>query len=77
MTISTRSVSYLDGETPLTGELHWNTPQQGKRPGILLVHGGAGLDDHAKYQARRYPLGRLRRLRLDMFGNGIAGTVIT
>jgi len=26
----------------------------GPRPGILLVHGGAGLDEHAREQARRY-----------------------
>jgi dienelactone hydrolase len=73
MTISTRAVSYLDGETPLTGELHWNTSQQGKRPGILLVHGGAGLDDHAKYQAGRYASAGYVVFACDMFGNGIAG----
>src|SRR5215472_654391 len=73
MTVSTRAVSYLDGQTPLTGELHWNTSQQGKRPGILLVHGGAGLDDHAKYQADRYAAAGYAAFACDMFGNGVAG----
>jgi len=73
MTVSTRAVSYLDGQTPLTGELHWNTSQQGKRPGILLVHGGAGLDDHAKYQAGRYAAAGYAVFACDMFGQGVAG----
>lgn len=48
----TRTMSYADGDTPLTGALYW--PDGPPRPGILLVHGGAGLDDHAHEQARRY-----------------------
>ena len=74
MTISTRAVSYLDGEVPLTGQLHWNASQHGKRPGILLVHGGAGLDDHAKYQAARYAAAGYIALACDMFGDGVAGS---
>ena len=73
MTISTRAVSYLDGQTPLTGELHWNTSLHGKRPGILLVHGGAGLDEHAKYQADRYAAAGYVVFACDMFGDGVAG----
>lgn len=73
MTVSTRAVSYLDGQTPLTGELHWNASRHGKRPGILLVHGGAGLDDHAKYQADRYAAAGYAVFACDMFGEGVAG----
>jgi dienelactone hydrolase len=54
MTIATRTVSYQHQETALTGSLAWGTAVQVPRPGILLVHGGAGLDDHAKALARRY-----------------------
>jgi hypothetical protein len=43
--ILTRTLSYSDLDTPLTGVLHWNEGQPG--PGILLIHGGAGLDEHA------------------------------
>src|SRR5262252_505453 len=53
MPISTQSIAYRDGETELTGLLAWDDSQFGERPGILVVHGGAGLDDHAKGRARR------------------------
>lgn len=73
MTILTRAVPYLDGQTPLTGELHWNSSLGGRRPGILLIHGGAGLDDHAKSQADRYAAVGYVVLACDMFGEGVAG----
>jgi dienelactone hydrolase len=73
MTISRRTVSYLDGQTPLNGQLHWNSSQHEKRPGILLIHGGAGLDDHAKEQADRYAVAGYAVLACDMFGDGVAG----
>jgi dienelactone hydrolase len=45
----------------------------GARPGILLVHGGAGLDEHARAQARRYAALGYVVLAADMFGAGVAG----
>jgi dienelactone hydrolase len=54
MAIATRTVTYNDQETALTGVLAWDDAAPGPLPGLLLVHGGAGLDDHAKGQARRY-----------------------
>ena len=44
-----------------------------KLPGLLLVHGGAGLDDHAKGQAQRYAAQGYVVLACDMFGEGVAG----
>jgi dienelactone hydrolase len=73
VTIATRAVSYLHQETPLTGLLAWDAAVQAPRPGILLVHGGAGLDDHAKAQARRYASRGYAVLACDMLGDGIAG----
>src|SRR6516162_5403942 len=73
MAISTRAVPYFDGQTPLTGELHWNNSLDGKRPGILLVHGGAGLDEHAKNQADRYAAAGYVVFACDMFGSDVAG----
>jgi dienelactone hydrolase len=52
--IATRDLSYRDLDTPLTGLFCWNEAQEGPRPGILLIHGGAGLDAHAREQACRY-----------------------
>jgi dienelactone hydrolase len=53
--------------------LSWSDAQRGRRPGILLIHGGAGLDEHARDQARRYAALGYVVLACDMFGDGIAG----
>src|SRR5215207_1894918 len=71
--IVTRTVSYLDVDTALTGVLVWNEALPGPKPGILLVHGGAGLDDHARDQARRYAELGYAVLACDMYGDGVAG----
>ena len=73
MAIATRSVSYNDQETALTGVLARDDAAPGPLPGLLLVHGGAGLDDHAEGQARRYAAHGYAVLACDMFGEGVAG----
>jgi len=70
--LSTRTVAYADQDTPLTGELYWDTGG-GPRPGILLIHGGAGLDDHARGQARRYAALGYAVFACDMLGDAVAG----
>jgi len=69
----TRTVSYRDGSTQLEGVLAWADSADGPLPGLLLVHGGAGLDDHARTQAARYAELGYAVLAADMFGPGIAG----
>jgi dienelactone hydrolase len=64
---------YRDLDTPLTGVLCRDETLPGVRPGILLIHGGAGLDEHAREQARRYAALGYIVLACDMFGDGIAG----
>jgi dienelactone hydrolase len=71
--ITTRDLSYRDLDTSLTGLFCWNEAQEGPRPGILLIHGGAGLDAHAREQACRYAALGYAVLACDMFGDGIAG----
>jgi dienelactone hydrolase len=71
--MATRSLSYRDADTALTGVLHWNEALPGRRPGILLIHGGAGLDQHARDQARRYAHLGYAVLACDMYGDGVAG----
>jgi dienelactone hydrolase len=71
--IATRDLSYRDLGTSLTGLFCWNEAQEGPRPGILLIHGGAGLDAHAREQACRYAALGYAVLACDMFGDGIAG----
>jgi dienelactone hydrolase len=70
--LTTRTMAYAGRGTPLTGELHWDTGG-GPRPGVLLIHGGAGLDDHARGQASRYAALGYVVFACDMLGDGVAG----
>jgi dienelactone hydrolase len=72
-TIATRDLPYDDLDVRLTGVLHWDDAQEGPRPGILLIHGGAGLDEHAREQAHRYAELGYAVLACDMYGDGVAG----
>jgi dienelactone hydrolase len=67
MAIRTRALSYSDLDLPLTGALYWGD-QRAPAAGILLVHGGAGLDEHAREQARRYAELGYTVLAADMYG---------
>lgn len=71
--IGVRDLPYDDLGLPLAGLLCWDEAQDGPRPGILLIHGGAGLDAHARAQARRYAALGYAVLACDMFGPGVAG----
>jgi dienelactone hydrolase len=64
---------YRDEDTPLTGMLCRDEALPGTRPGVLLVHGGAGLDEHARGQARRYAALGYVVLACGMLGDGVAG----
>ena len=67
MSMRTRALPCVDGDLPLTGSLYWDD-QKSSAPGILLVHGGAGLDEHARDQARRYAGLGFTVLAADMYG---------
>ncbi|HEX5298395.1 MAG TPA: dienelactone hydrolase family protein [Streptosporangiaceae bacterium] len=71
--IAVRDLPYDDLGLPLAGLLCWDEAQDGPRPGILLIHGGAGLDGHARDQARRYAALGYAVLACDMFGPEVAG----
>ena len=73
MATATRTVTYADQDTALTGFLTWDEATPLPQPGLLLVHGGAGLDEHARGQARRYAALGYAVLAADMFGAGVAG----
>ncbi len=65
-------VTYHDADTHLTGVLYGHDPQR-KLPGILLIHGGAGLDEHAREQGRRWSALGYVVFVCDMYGDGVAG----
>jgi dienelactone hydrolase len=69
----TLAVDYNHNDQPLTGMFAWDDTSIERRPGILVIHGGAGLDDHAKEQARRLANLGYVAFACDMYGNGVAG----
>ena len=71
--LTTQPVPYRDGETSLNGFLAWDPAHYDRRPGILVVHGGAGLDDHAKGRARRFAELGFLVFACDMYGDGVTG----
>ena len=72
MAIITEAVHYRDGATELTGALFRDETRTDRRPGILVVHGGAGLDGHAKRRARGFAELGFVAFACDMYGNGVA-----
>jgi dienelactone hydrolase len=69
----TQQVPYHDDGVPLTGFLAWDETRAHTRPGILVVHGGAGLDDHASRRAMRFAELGFVAFACDMYGDGVAG----
>jgi dienelactone hydrolase len=67
------SVEYRDGHTELVGLRAWPDELSEPRPGVLIVHGGAGLDEHARGRARRVAALDYVVLAADMYGTGVAG----
>jgi len=72
MNLSEESVDYHDGNTELRGLLV-SAEHRDKRPGMLVVHGGAGLDEHAKRRARQLAELGLVAFACDMYGEGVIG----
>jgi dienelactone hydrolase len=68
-----RELTYTDGETTFHGLLCPAGADDSPRPGLLLIHGGGGLDAHPRAQARRYRALGYTVLACDMFGEGVAG----
>lgn len=73
MAVIIQTVEYRDGNTPLSGLLLTDNTQPQKRPGLLLVHHGAGLDEHTKEHAGYYAERGFVVFACDMCGPGIAG----
>jgi dienelactone hydrolase len=73
LTIGHKTVAYRDGNTPLTGVLYRDEAVHAPCPGILIIHGGAGLDDHSREQAQRWAALGYVTFACDMYGDGVAG----
>lgn len=73
MRLETEQIVYRDGNTRLNGFLARDVERAGKRPGVLVVHGGAGLDDHARARARRFAEAGYMVFACDMYGEEVTG----
>lgn len=74
MTVVTlQNLAYRDDGAALPGVLMWDATRPGRRPGILVVHGGAGLDDHARGRARQFAELGFLAFACDMYGEGVTG----
>jgi dienelactone hydrolase len=73
MRLETEQIIYRDGDARLNGFLAIDSDRVGKRPGVLVVHGGAGLDDHARGRARRFAEAGFAVFACDMYGEGVTG----
>lgn len=73
MAMQTKEIQYRDGDAELAGQLVWDEARKDRRPGILVVHGGAGLDEHAKGRARRFAELGFVAFACDMYGEAVAG----
>lgn len=72
MTLKEQAIDYRDGDVELSGLLVWDGIELG-HPGVLVVHGGAGLDDHAKGRARQFAELGLLVFACDMYGKAVTG----
>jgi dienelactone hydrolase len=71
--LQTEEIGYRDGDARLNGFLAIDVDRAGKRPGVLVVHGGAGVDDHARGRARRFAEAGFVALACDMYGEDVTG----
>src|SRR5262249_33933513 len=69
--MTTRVVRYAHESATLTGE--FRTAGTDPRPAILLIHGGAGLDAHARDQWMRSAAIGYGVLACDMYGEEVRG----
>jgi len=72
--IETARVPYRDRDAPLSGYLALDMRRADRRPGILVVHGGAGVDDHARGRARRFAEAGFVAFACDMYGEAVMGS---
>lgn len=67
--VQSKTVTYQDGDTPLTGYLYWDDAIQGKRPGVLVVHEWWGLNDYARHRAEMLAKLGYVAFAADMYGD--------
>ena len=68
--IKEEQINYkIDGKT-YKGYVYYKEHQEGKRPGILVVHEWWGLNDYSRHRAKQLAQLGYISMAVDMFGNG-------
>lgn len=65
-----KDVTYGADDVPLQGYLAWDNDNQGKRPGVLVVHEWWGHNEHARERAEAVAELGYVGFALDMYGKG-------
>jgi dienelactone hydrolase len=68
--MKTEALEYEYGGVTFVGEVARPDTQSGARPGILVVHEGTGITEHAKRRARELAERGFVALAADMYGGG-------
>src|SRR5437870_2888194 len=64
-----RDIAYRDGSANLLGFLAYDESATDSRPGVLVVHEGLGLNEHAMERARMVTEPGYVAMAVDMFGD--------
>jgi dienelactone hydrolase len=72
--VRTREVEFTHGPTVIRGVIAWNDSASGRRPGVLVIHGGWGYTDNVRAQARRLAESGYVGYAFDMHGLGAVAT---
>jgi len=67
-------VSYQAGDTTLKGYIAYDAKQQGKRPGVLVVHEWWGHNEYVRNRAHMLARMGYTALAVDMYGDGKSAT---
>ena len=73
MSIQTRSIDYVDGDTVLEGLLAWDDAIDGPRPGVMVAHAWAGRSEFEDNKAVALAKLGYTGFALNLYGKGVLG----
>jgi dienelactone hydrolase len=74
LSIQTRSIDYVDGDTVLEGLLAWDDAIDGPRPGVMVAHAWAGRSEFEDNKAVALANLGYTGFALNLYGKGVLGT---
>ena len=69
--IQSKTIDYMQGDTPLEGVLVWDDAVTGPRPGVLVVHQWLGLTAYEKHRAEMLAQLGYVAFCADIYGKGV------